>query len=85
MISVTGGFNQQFVAGAPKVNKLKYAADTMAMSDAAVPVLAYVPDIEHSYSDSMSLSDSFAIQGGNRVAKDDTLEMTDAAEVELIS
>lgn len=81
MISLTGGFNQQFVAGAPKIHKLKYATDTLALSDAIaagltvqhfrdnyadtmtltdaiVPSIAYVPDIEHGYSDALVLSDA---------------------------
>jgi len=57
MISVTGGFNQQFVAGAPKVHKLKYVSDTLAASDAVVATAPYVPDILHSYNDAMSLTD----------------------------
>jgi len=58
MISVTGGFNQQFVAGAPKIHKLKYATDALSMSDAVSAVAPYVPDIEHGYSDTLSLSDA---------------------------
>lgn len=54
MISVTGGFNQQYNAGAPKIHKLKYATDTMSMADANTRNLAYVPDIEHSYNDSLN-------------------------------
>jgi len=81
MISVTGGFNQAYASGAPKIQKLKYAADTMSASDAAVAAIAiqhfrqfpadtlvisdaiaslltYVPDIEHGYTDNLTLTDA---------------------------
>jgi hypothetical protein len=81
MISLTGGFNQAYASGAPKVQKLKYASDVMGASDtlvvavtvqhfrnsyadaltlldAAGSALDYVADIEHGYSDNLSLNDA---------------------------
>ena len=84
MISLTGGFNQQFVAGAPKVHKLKYATDSMSPSDAAVAAVAYVANILHTYSDVMSFSESLALRNICLIAKTDTLEIADAIVVTML-
>lgn len=57
MISLTGGFNQAYASGAPKIQKLKYAVDTMAFSD-AVTATATAQHFNEPLADSLTLSDA---------------------------
>lgn len=85
MISVTGGFNQQYNAGEPKVHKLKYATDTLALSDAIVAGLT-IQHFRFFPTDSLVLTDEISAEltiqhFNNPVA--DTLTLTDAVETSL--
>lgn len=81
MISVTGGFNQQFIAGAPKIHKLKYATDTLTLSDAIVAT-ATIQHFRNAYADALTLSDAAALASAYvpdiEHAYSDVLALTDA-------
>lgn len=85
MISVTGGFNQQFVAGAPKIHKLKYATDSFSLSD-AIDYYAFRENISD-VADTLALSDAISAllttQHFNDSYADDLNNLLDTVEASL--
>lgn len=63
MISVTGGFNQQFVAGEPKIHKVKYATDSFVLSDAIATLLG-IQHFNNVLADSFTLTDAVSAELG---------------------